>query len=88
MTATLQRMVRDPRTGEVHMPRESLSIIGLFTVSPGRKRSSFGSEDGARSAAPASMTATHSIMQAKRSQSDRGGENDVAKFDNEEPVDG
>ena len=27
MTATLQRMVRDPRTGEVHMPRESLSII-------------------------------------------------------------
>ncbi len=27
MTATLQRMVRDPRTGEVHMPHESLSII-------------------------------------------------------------
>jgi len=30
MTATLQRMVRDPRTGEVHMPRESLSIIGTM----------------------------------------------------------
>jgi hypothetical protein len=27
MTATLQRMVRDPRTGEVHMPHEPLSII-------------------------------------------------------------
>jgi hypothetical protein len=27
MTTTLQRMVRDPRTGEVHMPHESLSII-------------------------------------------------------------
>ena len=27
MTATLQRMVRDPRTGEVHMPHEPLSIM-------------------------------------------------------------
>ncbi len=27
MTATLQRMVRDPRTGEVHMPQEAISII-------------------------------------------------------------
>src|SRR6266481_10077279 len=27
MTATLQRMVRDPRTGEVHLPHEPLSII-------------------------------------------------------------
>jgi hypothetical protein len=27
VTATLQRMVRDPRTGEVHMPHEPLSII-------------------------------------------------------------
>ena len=27
MTATLQRMVRDPRTGEVHMPHEPLSIV-------------------------------------------------------------
>jgi len=27
MTATLQRMVRDPRTGEVHVPHEPLSII-------------------------------------------------------------
>jgi hypothetical protein len=27
MTATLQRMVCDPRTGEVHMPHEPLSII-------------------------------------------------------------
>jgi hypothetical protein len=27
MTATLQRMVRDPRTGEVHLPCEPLSII-------------------------------------------------------------
>ena len=27
MTATLQRMVRDPRTGKVHMPREPLSIV-------------------------------------------------------------
>ncbi len=27
MTATLQRMVHDPRTGEVHMPQEPLSII-------------------------------------------------------------
>jgi hypothetical protein len=27
MTATLQRMVRDPRVGEVHMPHEPLSII-------------------------------------------------------------
>ena len=26
MTATLQRMVRDPRTGEVHMPQEGPSI--------------------------------------------------------------
>jgi hypothetical protein len=27
MTATLQRVVRDPRTGEVHMPPEPLSIV-------------------------------------------------------------
>jgi hypothetical protein len=27
MTATLQRMVRDPRTGAVHVPHEPLSII-------------------------------------------------------------
>jgi hypothetical protein len=27
MTATLQRMVRYPRTGEVHVPHEPLSII-------------------------------------------------------------
>ena len=27
MTATLLRIVRDPRTGEVHMPHEPLSII-------------------------------------------------------------
>ena len=27
MTTTLQRMVRDPRTGEVHLPHEPLSII-------------------------------------------------------------
>jgi hypothetical protein len=27
MTASLQSMVRDPRTGEVHMPHEPLSII-------------------------------------------------------------
>ena len=27
MTATLLRMVRDPRTGEVHLPHEPLSII-------------------------------------------------------------
>jgi hypothetical protein len=27
MTATLQRIVRDPRTGEVHMPPEPLSIV-------------------------------------------------------------
>jgi hypothetical protein len=27
MTATLQRMVCDPRTGEVRMPHEPLSII-------------------------------------------------------------
>ena len=27
MTATLLRLVRDPRTGEVHMPHEPLSII-------------------------------------------------------------
>jgi hypothetical protein len=27
MTATLLRMVRDPRTGEVHVPHEPLSII-------------------------------------------------------------
>ena len=30
MTATLQRMVRDPRTGEVHMPHEPLSIVGTM----------------------------------------------------------
>ena len=27
MTATLLRMVRDPRSGEVHVPHEPLSII-------------------------------------------------------------
>jgi hypothetical protein len=27
MTATLLRIVRDPRTGEVHVPHEPLSII-------------------------------------------------------------
>ena len=27
MTATLLRLVRDPRTGEVHVPHEPLSII-------------------------------------------------------------
>ena len=27
MTATLLRIVRDPRTGEVHLPHEPLSII-------------------------------------------------------------
>jgi hypothetical protein len=27
MTATLQRIVRDPRTGEVHLPHEPLSIV-------------------------------------------------------------
>ena len=27
MTATLLRMVRDPRTGQVHVPHEPLSII-------------------------------------------------------------
>jgi hypothetical protein len=27
VSATLHRMVRDPRTGEVHMPLEPLSII-------------------------------------------------------------
>ena len=27
MTATLVRIVRDPRTGEVHLPHEPLSII-------------------------------------------------------------
>jgi|HubBroStandDraft_1064217.scaffolds.fasta_scaffold10567_3 hypothetical protein len=27
MPPTLLRMVRDPRTGQVHMPREPLSII-------------------------------------------------------------
>jgi hypothetical protein len=26
-TATLKRMVRDPRTGEVHMPHEPVEII-------------------------------------------------------------
>ncbi|HTT75000.1 MAG TPA: hypothetical protein VMF50_03380 [Candidatus Binataceae bacterium] len=30
MTATLQRMVRDPRIGEVHMPHEPLSIIRIM----------------------------------------------------------
>jgi hypothetical protein len=30
MTATLQRMVRDPRTGEVHVPHETFSIIGTM----------------------------------------------------------
>ena len=29
MTATLQRVVRDPRTGEVHVPHEALSIIRI-----------------------------------------------------------
>ncbi len=27
MTATLQRMIRDPRTGEVHLPHEPLLIV-------------------------------------------------------------
>ena len=30
MTATLQRMVRDPRTGEVHVPHEALSIVRIM----------------------------------------------------------
>lgn len=30
MTATLQRMVRDPRTGEVHVAHEALSIVRIM----------------------------------------------------------
>jgi len=30
MTATLQKLVRDPRTGEVHLPHERVEILGVL----------------------------------------------------------
>jgi hypothetical protein len=27
--ATLARMVRDPRSGEVHLPRETVAVVGV-----------------------------------------------------------